>query len=306
MKFADPKNDIAFKKIFGDENHKEVLISFLNAVLDFQGEQTIIDVELANPYQVPKIEALKETILDIKATNQNGDHFIVEMQKNDQGNFAKRSLYYTAKAYTSQIGRGDNYHELKKVYFIGILNFTMFESNHYISRHLILNQETNSQDLDDFEFCFIELEKFAKELTQLNSMVDKWLYFIKNGSSLEMIPKEFTGNPALEQAFDTAKMYSWNKKEMEVYDYIDLQKGSELDALRTAEQKGEKRVLKKGVAQGLEQGIEQGIEQERALGEKKREQEKIETAKNAIKQGLDNKTISAITELSPDEVEKLR
>jgi predicted transposase YdaD len=110
----------------------------------------------------------------------------------------------------------------------------------------------------------------------------------------------------LEQAFDTAKMYSWNKKEMEVYDYIDLQKGSELDALRTAEQKGEKRGLKKGVAQGLEQGIEQGIEQERALGEKKREQEKIETAKNAIKQGLDNKTISAITELSPDEVEKLR
>jgi predicted transposase/invertase (TIGR01784 family) len=106
-----------------------------------------------------------------------------------------------------------------------------------------------------------------------------------------MIPKEFTGNPALEQAFDTAKMYSWNKKEMEVYDYIDLQKGSELDALRTAEQKGEKRGLKKGVAQGLEQGIEQ---------------EKIEIAQNAVKQGLDNQMISAITELSPDEVEKLR
>jgi len=170
----------------------------------------------------------------------------------------------------------------------------MFESNHYISRHLILNQETNSQDLDDFEFCFIELDKFAKELTQLNSLVDKWLYFIKNGASLEMIPKELTGNPALEQAFDAAKMYSWNKKEMEIYDYIDLQKGSELDALRTAEQKGEKRGLKKG------------IEQERALGEKKREQEKVETAKNAIKQGLDNQTISAITGLPPEEVEKLR
>jgi len=153
MKFADPKNDIAFKKIFGDENHKEVLISFLNAVLDFQGEQTIVEVELTNPYQVPKIEALKETILDIKVTNQKQEHFIVEMQKKDLGDFAKRSLYYTSKAYVNQLDAGKNYHKLKKVYFIGLLNFTMFEGQSCISRHLILNQETNTQDLDDFEFC---------------------------------------------------------------------------------------------------------------------------------------------------------
>jgi len=194
MKFADPKNDIAFKKIFGDENHKEVLISFLNAVLDFQGEQTIVDVELANPYQVPKIEALKETILDIKATNQKQEHFIVEMQKKDLGDFTKRSLYYTAKAYVNQLDAGKNYHKLKKVYFIGLLNFTMFEGGSCISRHLILNQETNTQDLDDFEFCFIELPKFSTPLVELNTLLDKWLYFIKNAASLEMVPKELTGD----------------------------------------------------------------------------------------------------------------
>jgi len=99
MKFADPKNDLAFKKIFGDINHKNILISFLNAVLDFQDEKSIVDVALANPYQIPKIPELKETILDIKATNKNGDTFIVEMQKKDLGDFAKRSLYYTSKAY---------------------------------------------------------------------------------------------------------------------------------------------------------------------------------------------------------------
>ena len=85
MQFADPKNDIAFKKIFGNEQHKNILISFLNSILDFKNEKIIIDVELANPYQVPRIPELKETILDIKATNQNKETFIVEMQKKRYG-----------------------------------------------------------------------------------------------------------------------------------------------------------------------------------------------------------------------------
>ena len=116
MIFADPKNDLAFKKIFGNEQHKEILISFLNAVLDFKKGYTIVDVALANPYQVPRIPELKETILDIKATNKNGETFIVEMQKKDVGDFTKRSLYYTSKAYVNQIDVAEKYLELKKVY----------------------------------------------------------------------------------------------------------------------------------------------------------------------------------------------
>jgi len=301
MKFADPKNDIAFKKIFGDENHKEVLISFLNAVLDFQGEQTIVEVELTNPYQVPKIEALKETILDIKVTNQKQEHFIVEMQKKDLGDFAKRSLYYTSKAYVNQLDAGKNYHKLKKVYFIGLLNFTMFEGQSCISRHLILNQETNTQDLDDFEFCFIELQKFSKPLGQLSTLLDKWIYFIKNASSLEMVPKEFTGNSALEQAFDSAQMYNWNREEMDVYDYMHLKAWDEINAIDTAVKKAEKRAKQ----EGLEQGLELGIEQEQRLSKKQRAQDKIEIAKNAISQGLEIQTIAAITGLSIEEIEKL-
>ena len=305
MKFADPKNDIAFKKIFGDENHKEVLISFLNAVLDFQGEQTIVEVELTNPYQVPKIEALKETILDIKVTNQKQEHFIVEMQKKDLGDFAKRSLYYTSKAYVNQLDAGKNYHKLKKVYFIGLLNFTMFEGQSCISRHLILNQETNTQDLDDFEFCFIELQKFSKPLGQLSTLLDKWIYFIKNASSLEMVPKEFTGNSALEQAFDSAQMYNWNREEMDVYDYMHLKAWDEINAIDTAVRKAEKRAKQEGLEQGLEQGLELGIEQEQRLSKKQRAQDKIEIAKNAISQGLEIQTIAAITGLSIEEIEKL-
>jgi predicted transposase/invertase (TIGR01784 family) len=248
MKFADPKNDIAFKKVFGDENHKNILISFLNSVLDFTGGKEIVDVSLANPYQVPKIPDLKETILDIKAVNKNGDTFIVEMQKKDLGDFTKRSLYYTAKAYVAQLPKGKDYTALNKVYFIGLLNFTIFDNESYISRHLIINQETNTQDLDDFEFSFIELPKFTKSLAELSTTLDKWIFFLKNASDLAFVPEEYQKIEAFKNAFDIVTQTAWEPKELEVYDYIALREFDEINALRTAERKG----LKKGMEKGIE------------------------------------------------------
>jgi len=287
MKFADPKNDVAFKKIFSNENHKNILISFLNAVLDFKDQFLIVDVSVANPYQIPKIPELKETILDIKATNKNGDTFIVEMQKKDLGDFTKRSLYYTSKAYIAQLPKGQNYTVLKKVYFIGILNFNIFDNENYISRHLIINQETNTQDIKDFEFSFIELPKFNKELNQLNTILDKWIYFLKYANDLTLIPNEYKDIQEFTEAFNIATQTSWDKKELEVYEYVSLKEFDELNALRTAEKKG----LEKGIQKGIKKGIEKG---------------KLEIAQNAIKQGLDNATISNITELDIDIIENLR
>ena len=282
MKFADPKNDLAFKKIFGNEKHKNILISFLNSVLDFKDEKTIVDVSMANPYQIPKIPELKETILDIRAINRNGDTFIVEMQRKDLGDFTKRSLYYTSKAYSAQLPKGNDYTVLKKVYFIGILNFNIFDNKNYISRHLIINQETNTQDLDDFEFNFIELPKFTKKLEELETLLDKWIYFIKNASDLTMIPKQYQNIQEFKEAFDIATQTTWNAKELEVYEYMSLKEFDEINALRTAENKG----MKRGIEKGIQKGIEKGIEKE-----------KIDIAKKSIIQGLDNNTISLITGL---------
>ena len=282
MKFADPKNDLAFKKIFGDENKKEILISFLNAILDFKDEKTIVDITLVNPYQVPKIEEMKETILDIKAINQKNEKFIIEMQKKDLGDFAKRSLYYTSKAYVAQLDKGKNYSLLNKVYFIGILNFTMFDNENYISRHLILNQETAQQDIEDFEFAFLELSKFDKKLHELETILDKWIYFLKNGSSLTMIPQEFENVKELKEAFEVATQVTWNKQELDVYDYIGLKEYDDINALQTAEKKG----LKKGLEQGLEQG-------------------RLAVAKNLLDL-LDDETISVKTGLSLSQIRDLR
>lgn len=239
MKFADPTNDIAFKKIFGDINKKEILISFLNAVLGFKDQQTISNIVIVNPYQVPKIEALKETILDIKATNQAGENFIVEMQKKDLGDFEKRAVYYTSKAYVEQLDKGNDYSKLKKVYFIGILKFNMFSSENYISNHLILNKETFSHDLNDFEFTFLELKKFDKSLSQLESILDKWIYFLKYANDLSLIPKEFKNIKVIEDAFQIATQQTWNKQELDIYDYIGLKEYDEINAIQTAEKKGE-------------------------------------------------------------------
>jgi len=322
MQFADPKNDLAFKKIFGDKNHKNILISFLNSVLDFKDDMQIVDVELTNPYQLPDIKELKETILDIQAKNKKGESFIVEMQRKDLGDFEKRSLYYTSKAYVAQLPKGNDYSVLNKVYFIGILNFEIFKNKNSISRHLIVNQETNKQDLKDFEFTFIELPKFKKELEDLETILDKWIYFIKEASNLTMIPTQYKTEQDFEDAFNIATQTIWSKKELEVYDYMKLKEFDEINAIRTAtrkaaikaEQKGMEKGLQKGIEQGLQKGLQKGMEKGRQEGiqeglEKGKEdgikQEKINIAKNLL-DIMDNETIALKTGLSIDIIQSLR
>jgi len=282
MKFADPKNDMAFKKIFGDENKTEVLISFLNSILNFKDTKLIKSVTIANPYQVPKIKDLKNTILDIKAKNQDDEEFIVEMQVEKDVNFAKRSLYYTSKSYINQIKKATDYPKLKKVYFIGILDFAIFDTDDYISRHLILDEKTLKQEVKDFEFNFIELKKFKLSLSECDTIAKKWIYFIQNAEELELIPKEYENLEDFKTAFEIAKMYNWDTQELEVYDYISMQEGKRLSEIETAKM----------------DGIEEGIEQ----GENKKS---LEIAKNLL-DILDNETISSKTGLPVKIIERLR
>ena len=158
MKFVNPKNDVAFKKIFGSQDKTNILISFLNAVLGLSGDKEIQTVELLNPYQTPKLASLKSTILDIKATDKREITYIIEMQIAHVIGIKKRFTYYTAKAYASQIERGEEYPKLNQVIFIGILDFTLFEHNsHYLSRHQILDRKTQRQEFKDIELTFIDL-----------------------------------------------------------------------------------------------------------------------------------------------------
>jgi predicted transposase/invertase (TIGR01784 family) len=274
MEFADVKNDIAFRKIFGNDNRKETLISFLNAVLAFKGKQKIVEVSIMNPYQLPKLRGGKVSIIDVKATDQAGRHYIVEMQVGELDGFAKRVLFYFSKSYSEQIKRGDFYRQLKPVIFIGILDYAFSDNPKYISRHRILDVETHEHLLQDVEFNFVELPKFNKELNELETLTEKWIYFIKNAENLDVIP-ENVDDEGLKSAYQEANKHTWTPEELEAYEYAFMREEDERAKLDQAEKKG-------------------------------KTQEKIDIAKKLIKRNLTNKEIAEDTGLSVEQIEQLR
>lgn len=244
MQFVDVKNDIAFRKIFGNENRKEALISFLNAILDFHGDQRINQVTILNPYQLPKLKGGKVTIIDVKATDQAGRTYIIEMQVGDLNGFEKRVLYYASKSYSDQIKRADFYRKLRPVIFIGILDFNYTENKKYISRSQVRDIETGEQTIKDMEFNFIELRKFTKKLEALETLTEKWIYFIKNAENLDVVPDNIH-DKGLKSAYEEANIQTWTQEELNAYDYAFMREEDErarLDkAKMQAEMKGEKR-----------------------------------------------------------------
>ena len=290
MKFISPQNDFAFKRIFGDEQHKEVLISFLNSVLDLSGEREVVEVQIVDPYQVPRLKQFKETILDIKATCQSGRQFIVEMQVEHQHHFYKRALYYSSKAYTEQLHIGVDFTELKPVYFIGVLNFEAIPGSRYLSRHIILDEETQEQHIRDFEFCFIELPKFTKHESELQSVVDKWVFFLKNLGTKDGDDKDFSrifaSDPPLLRALDIALYHSLSEDELYVYEGRERRRLIEAETTRTAVRKAEIKALKEGEEIGIQKGLQIA-------------------AKALAKNGFSVAAIAAELRIDPAEVQKL-
>jgi len=278
MKFVDIKNDIAFRKIFGNENKKEILISFLNAVLELPKGKKIKKVEIKNPYQLPEIKDLKSSILDVRATDERNISYIVEMQVEELEGFDKRVQYYTAKQYSAQIEKGDDYPKLNQVIFIGILDFNFFEDDDdYITRHRIVNIKTQKSTLNGMEYNFIELPKFDKVFKKCKTLVDKWIFFIKNAENLDVIPEDIK-DKGLKSAFEDADRHNWSKEELEAYHYAEMRRQDEKGKTELA--------VKKAV-------------------EKTKEEEKIEIAKKMILANEPIEKIMAYTELPKSTIEKL-
>jgi predicted transposase/invertase (TIGR01784 family) len=274
MKFVDIKNDIAFRKIFGNENRKEVLISFLNAVLLLKDNNRIVDVDILTPYQLPEIKGGKVTIVDVKAKGQNNKTYIVEMQVAEVDGFDKRVLYYASKSYSSQIQGADEYEKLNPIYFIGILDFAVTQNQSYLNRHRIIDSETGENYLKDIEFNFIELPKFTKKQTELETIVDQWVYFIKNAKNLEVIPENLK-DEGLRFAYQDADKHNWTLAELEAYNYVLMREQDDRGRLTFAMRK-EKEKVQNGIAGKL------------------------------IKRGFSNEDIAEDTGLAIEQIEKLR
>jgi predicted transposase/invertase (TIGR01784 family) len=267
-------------KYSGIKNRKEVLISFLNAVLLFENENTIVDVDILTPYQLPDIKGGKVTIVDVKAKDQKGKTYIVEMQVAEVEGFDKRVLYYASKSYSAQIERGDDYEKLNPTYFIGILDFEVTKNPSYINRHRITDVETGEHYIKDIEFNFIELPKFNKKENELNSIIEQWVYFIKNAENINVIPENIK-DKGLKFAYEDADKHNWTKLELEAYDYV---------FMREQDERGKWALLTK-----------------RALEKAKIEQEEMQKgiAKNLLKFEMSIEDIAISTGLTIDQVKKL-
>jgi len=286
MKFVDVKNDIAFRKIFGNENKQEILISFLNAVLELPKGKKIKKIEIKNPFQLPEIKDLKSSILDVRATDESEISYIVEMQVEELEGFDKRVQYYTAKQYSSQIYKGDKYPQLNQVIFIGILDFVFFvDDASYITRHRTVNVKTQRSSLNGMEYNFIELPKFNKEIKETKTLIEKWVYFIKNAENIDVIPADINDG-GLIHAYEDADKHQWSKDELDAYDYA---------AMRKQDERGKTQVA---VRKAVEKAVVEAVE-------KTKEEEKIETVLGMFKIGISIENIATVTKLSIEKIKQI-
>ncbi|OHD05650.1 MAG: hypothetical protein A2Y34_16150 [Spirochaetes bacterium GWC1_27_15] len=303
MQFIDPRVDFAFKKIFGNENAKDILIDFLNSILGLEGIYRIKEVVILDPYQAPKIKYTKKSYVDVRCTDERNIQYIVEMvvflpsmakttlvhpctsQVEYVKGMEKRIIYNASKRYANQIEKGEDYPKLNQVISINILDFNMFEFPHYLSIHRTKETITGNCYLDEIKYYFIELNKFSKKIEELTTNLEKWIYFIKEASNLNTIPKELENN-VFKHAFEIARVSNMSKEEWEAYDMESMLIQDERGMIEAALEKGEKLGVEKGKIEGEKLGIKK-------------------TAKNMKDKGLDINLICELTGLSIEDINKL-
>jgi predicted transposase/invertase (TIGR01784 family) len=245
----DPKTDIGFKKLFGDNKRKNILISFLNSVLERKEGEQIVAVDIMDPNNNRDTYHDKFSIIDIRCKDQAQKTYIIEMQKLDKKDFLERSQYYAALTYSRQIKDGEKYHLLTPVIFVGVLDFNLFNSPELISHHLIMNSQTHEHALNHLEFHFLELPKFDKKVEELDGLVDKWIYILKNAPKLNIIPQELKNPEVIEEAMESLERGTWTDTELYNYDkYWDAIR-NEASALETATDRTKTDIAKKMLQQ---------------------------------------------------------
>jgi len=272
-KYINPFTDFGFKRLFGEEMNKDLLVDFLNEILkDQQGR--IVDLRYLKTEQLGQSELDRKAIFDLYCENEKGEKFIVEMQKSKQNFFKDRSVYYSTFPIQEQAQKSDWNYELKAVYTIGILDF-VFDSDKKDKAKFrydvkLQDIETNKTFYDKLTFIYFEMPKFEKEIDELETHFDKWLYVLKNLHKLDRLPEELQ-EAIFEKVFEVAEIAKFTREEYMSYEdslkyYRDLK-----NSLDTA-----------------------------------RDERTLEIAKSLLENGADTLMISRSTGLTIEEIEKLK
>lgn len=276
-KYINPFTDYGFKKLFGEELNKDLLLDFLNELLkDEQGH--IKDLTYLKTEQLGASELDRKAIFDLYCENEKGEKFIVELQKTKQNFFKDRTLYYSTFPIREQAKRADWDYELKAIYTIAILDF-VFESdkdepNKFRYDVKLTDIETHKVFYDKITFIYLEMPKFNKSIDELDTRFDKWLYVIRNLNKLDRVPDKLREH-IFDKLFETAEIAKFTPDQIRSYE----------DSLKYY------RDLKNSLDTAREEGKIEG---------------KTEVARNLLSNGVSIDLIMKATGLSKTEIEKLR
>jgi predicted transposase/invertase (TIGR01784 family) len=275
-KYLNPFTDYGFKKIFGEEASKPLLIDFLNALLPQTDK--IVDLSFKNNEQLGQTDLDRKAIYDIYCENEKGEKFIVELQKAKQNYFKERTIYYSTFPIREQAEKGEWNYNLKAVYCIGILDFTFddYETEPEKSEvvHTIKLKNQNGKTFyDKLTFIYLEMPNFKQLETQLETRLDKWLYFIKHLEDFQTIPTIFA-DEVFSQAFEKAELAKFGQVELANYE----------NSLKIY------RDLKGVIDTAFDEGINEGV---------------LKVAKSLKENGIAFEIIQKTTGLSKDEIERL-
>ncbi|MEI7583502.1 Rpn family recombination-promoting nuclease/putative transposase [Runella sp.] len=274
-KYINPFTDFGFKKLFGTEPNKELLIDFLNEVV-LPEQRRIVDLNYKNNERLGSFELDRKAIFDLYCVGTNGERFIVEMQKAKQNYFKDRSVYYSTFPIQEQAIRGDWDFKLSEIYTVGILDFVFTEdkAEKKVRHEVKLKDQDSEVFYEKLTFIYLEMPNFLKVEDELKTTYDKWLYVLKHLPNLENRPKTLQ-EKVFAKLFEVAEIAKFSPAEKEEYEeslksYRDLK-----NVIDTSKMEGK-----------LE--------------------EKIEIALKAIEENLPINVISRLTGLSEAEVQKLK
>ncbi|WP_439327546.1 Rpn family recombination-promoting nuclease/putative transposase [Lonepinella sp. BR2357] len=279
-RYIDLTTDYGFKRIFGTEPHKDILLSFLNEL--FKGKKIIQDLVYNKNEQVGDTLKLGSVIFDLTCTADDGSQFIIEVQRSHQEHFKERTIYYGAKLLSDQAPKGKRNeweYAITEVYVIAIMDgFRFSNTTDYLHDICLCNKQTGEIFYDTLGFIYIELINFSKPEKQLTTTLEKWLYVLKNMVKLPNLPN-FLDDPIFEKLFEIAEYSNLNKKEQEMYDVSLKRKWDEYSLLNSATNRGR---------------MEGRLENMK------------EVAHNMLSLGLDLEIISKSVGLPVDEIQKLK
>ncbi|MCK5102164.1 MAG: Rpn family recombination-promoting nuclease/putative transposase [Cyclobacteriaceae bacterium] len=316
-RYIDPTTDFGFKKLFGEETNKDLLMSFLEDVLEL--EKPLKNVTFLDKEQLPPSPVERRGVYDIFCENQDGSRFIVEMQKSRITFMKDRMIYYSTFPISDQAQRGKKItivqggkkikiwsYELMPVYCIAVLGFSMNIDEVCIKRASLRRDDKPDEIFSDkLHYITIELPLFNENKPEyaLDKHLNKWLYYLKELPSFEHIPALFKDDIVFKKAFKLAELANLSPVDRREYNRSLKKERDRCAELEAAQQEGEEIGIKKGEEIGIKKGEEIGIKKGEKIGIKKG---KIKIAKMMLKENIEISLIAKMTGLTEKEIKELK